>query len=210
MAPRAKRKHQAWNKGLQLVKKDGLTRDQVKRIRRLLSNRGVAGLRDLALFATAIDIMQHGHDLLKLTVGDVQGRNGAIRSLITVGRAPRSRPVRCALSTFTTKALEKWIAASGKKRLDYLFTGRHSGRRPISSRQLSVLFSQWLRDGGLDPSDYSVESLRRTKALLILRGTGDLQVVRTLLGHARIENTARYLGLESKSDPIEIARAFEL
>ena len=63
---------------------------------------------------------------------------------------------------------------------------------------------------GLDPSDYSVESLRRTKALHILRGTGDLQTVRALLGHARIESTARYLGLKTKVDPIEVSRAFDI
>jgi hypothetical protein len=49
--------------------------------------------------------------------------------------------------------------------------------------------------------DYSVESLRRTKALHILKGTGDLQTVRALLGHARIESTARYLGLKTKGRP---------
>jgi site-specific recombinase XerD len=63
---------------------------------------------------------------------------------------------------------------------------------------------------GLDPSDYSVESLRRTKALHILKGTGDLQTVRALLGHARIESTARYLGLKTKADAIEVCRAFDI
>jgi DNA-binding transcriptional LysR family regulator len=62
----------------------------------------------------------------------------------------------------------------------------------------------------LDPSDYSVESLRRTKALHILKGTGDLQTVRALLGHSRIESTARFLGLETKADPIEVCRAFDI
>jgi hypothetical protein len=56
----------------------------------------------------------------------------------------------------------------------------------------------------------SLESLRRTKALHILKGTGDLQTVRALLGHARIESTARYLGLETNADPIEVCRAFDI
>jgi site-specific recombinase XerD len=55
-----------------------------------------------------------------------------------------------------------------------------------------------------------VESLRRTKALYILKGAGDLQTVRTLLGHARIESTARYLGLKTNIDPIEVCRAFDI
>jgi site-specific recombinase XerD len=85
-----------------------------------------------------------------------------------------------------------------------------SGRRPMSGRQLSRLLKFWAVEAGLDPADYSIESLRRTKALHILKGTGDLQTVRVLLGHARIENTARYLGLKTKADPIEVCRAFDI
>ena len=111
----------------------------------------------------------------------------------------------------STKALEKWIAASGKKRTDYLFPGRGvEGRHPMGQRQLNRLLKHWVVEAGLDPSDYSVESLRRTKALHILKGTGDLQTVRALLSHARIESTARYLGLKTKADPIEVCRAFDI
>jgi len=106
------------------------------------------------------------------------------------------------------KALEKWITASGKKRTDYLFPGR--GPHPMGQRQLHRLLKLWVVEAGLDPSDYGVESLRRTKALHILKGTGDLQTVRALLGHARIESTARYLGLKTKADPIEVCRAFDI
>ena len=204
-------KRQVWNKGLEVGKRDGFTPNQVKRIRGLLADRGAPGLRDLALFSTAIDTMLHGQDLLKLVVADVQGRNGSIRSLIKVARAREAPPVRCALSKVTTTALEKWITASGKKRADYLFTGRGAGRRAaMTSRQLSRLLKLWVTEAGLDASDYSVESLRRTKALHILRGTGDLQTVRALLGHAQIESTARYLGLKTKSDPIKVSRAFDI
>jgi hypothetical protein len=62
----------------------------------LLTDRGAPGLRDLALFSTAIDTMLHAHDLLPLVVGDVQSRNGSIRPLIEVTRARGMPPVRCA------------------------------------------------------------------------------------------------------------------
>jgi len=204
-----KRKRQAWNKGLEVGKRDGFTPDQVKRIRNLLADRGVRGLRELALFSTAIDTMLHGQDLLSLVVGDVQSRDGSIRQVIEVTRARGMPPVRCALSRASTKTLEKWITASGKKRTDYLFTGR-GGRHPMGARQLSRLLKLWVVEAGLDPRDYSVESLRRTKDLHILKGTGDLQTVRVLLGHARIESTARYLGLKTNADPIEVCRAFDI
>ena len=163
-------KRRAWNKGLEVGKRDGFTQAQVKRIRGLLADRGVPGLRDLALFSTAIDTMLHGQDLLHLVVGDVQRRDGSIRPVIEVTRARGTPPVRCALSNASTKALEKWITASGKKRTDYLFPGRGvEGRHPMDQRQLSRLLKLWVVEAGLDPSDYSMEFLRRTKALHILK-----------------------------------------
>jgi integrase/recombinase XerD len=211
MAKKRARKRQAWNKGLAIGKRDGFTPDQVKRIRRLLADRGIPGLRDLALFSTAIDTMLHGQDLLALIVGDVQHRDGSIRPVIEVARARGMPSVRCALSKASTKVLEKWITTSRKKRADYLFPGRGvEDRRPMGARQLNRLLKDWAAEAGLYPSDYGVESLRRTKALHILKGTGDLQTVRALLGHAQIESTARYLGLKTKADPIEVCRAFDI
>src|ERR1700736_4420460 len=64
MAKKRAPKRRVWNKGLEVGKRDGFTPDQVKRIRALLADRGVPGLRDLALFSTAIDTMLHGQDLL--------------------------------------------------------------------------------------------------------------------------------------------------
>src|SRR6202047_3374620 len=141
MAKKRAPKRRAWNKGLEVGKRDGFTPDQVKRIRGLLADRGVRGLRDLALFSTAIDTMLHGQDLLSLVVGDVQRRDGSIRPIIEVARARGMPPVRCALSRASTKALKKWITASGKKRTDYLFPGRGvEGRQhPMGARQLSRL-----------------------------------------------------------------------
>jgi site-specific recombinase XerD len=43
-----------------------------------------------------------------------------------------------------------------------------------------------------------------------LNGTGDLETVRILLGHEKIESTANYLSIAKKSDPIAISRAFDI
>ena len=216
MAPKKARKkkiaakRQAWNKGLEVGKKDAFTPDQVKRIRALLAKRGVSGLRDLALFSIAIDAMLRGRDLLGLRVRDVQNRNGSLRSTIEVSQRA-GPPVRRALSKSTSSAIEKWLAHSGKKANDYLFPGRGiKSRRPLTPHQLNRLVKLWVIEAELGPDDYGVDSLRRTKALHILKGTGDLQTVRALLGHLRIEGTARFLGLETNSDPLEVCRAFDI
>jgi integrase/recombinase XerD len=207
--PAAKRR--TWNKGLEAGQKYAFTPAQVKGIRQVLVDRGDPGLRDLALFSVAIDTMLQAPELLKLTVKDVQLPNGTIRSVIKVARARRKPPVRCALSKATAKTLEKWIAVSDKKRRDYIFPGRSAGRpRPMTARQMHRLLKFWVAEAGFDPKNYGNESLRRTKAFHILNGTGDLETVRALLGHAKIESTANYLRIGKRSDPIAICRAFDI
>jgi integrase len=216
MAPKTPKKARrkkgvAWNKGLKIGKKNALTPDQVKRIRAVLVRRNASGLRDLALFSAAIDTMLRGQDLLELRVRGVQDRNGSIRAIIKVSQKRGGPPVRCAFSKPTGKALEKWIANSGKKPGDYLFPGRgRKSNRPITPRQFSRLVKLWIVDAGIDPGNYGVDSLRRTKALHILKGTGDLQLVRALLGHANVEGVSRFLGLQTKSDPLEVSRSFDI
>ena len=58
--------------------------------------------------------------------------------------------------------------------------------------------------GVLDPALYGTHSLRRTKATLIYKRTGNLRAVQILLGHTKIESTVRYLGVEV-NDALEIA-----
>ena len=43
---------------------------------------------------------------------------------------------------------------------------------------------------------FGTHSLRRTKATLIYRRTGNRRAVQLLLGHTKIESTVRYLGIE--------------
>ena len=62
---------------------------------------------------------------------------------------------------------------------------------------------------GLDPAKFGTHSLRRTKAVLIYRWTGNLRAVQLLLGHSKIESTVRYLGIEV-DDAIEIAEKIDI
>ena len=51
--------------------------------------------------------------------------------------------------------------------------------------------------------------MRRTKASLIYKATGNLRAVQILLGHANIENTVRYLGVDI-DDAITLAERTEI
>jgi integrase len=176
----------------------------------MLTKRGDLGLRDLVLFSTAIDTMLHASDLLSLTVKHVKRRNGVMLDAIKVPMAGTDRVVECTLSKETRKVLETWIAKTGKKQNDFLFTGRSRTAKAVTPRQLSRLVKSWTQSIGLDPTDYGTESLRRTRAVYIVTETGNLEAVRVLLGHTKIASTARYLGDFQPSDPLAVSRAHEI
>jgi integrase len=79
----------------------------------------------------------------------------------------------------------------------------------MSTRQYARLVARWIRAIGLDPSFFGTHSLRRTKATLIYRRTGNLRAVQLLLGHTRIESTVRYLGIEV-DDALAIAEQIDV
>ena len=62
---------------------------------------------------------------------------------------------------------------------------------------------------GLDPCLYGTHSLRRTKASLIYKKTGNLRAVQLLLGHTKVESTVRYLGIEV-DDALAVAEQIDV
>ena len=204
-------KNQPWNKGRETGQRPPLSLSQVTRIKALLAKRGDAGLRDLALFSTAIDTMLRSQDLLGLTVKDVRMRNRLMRDTFELTTATRGQSVQCVLSKTTRNVLAKWIEHSVKKPNDYLFTGRLAeGSTQISARQLARLVSTWVEGIGLDASSYGIESLRRTRSMYILNKTANMDAVRIILGLADIRATARYLSDAKPVSTLAINRAHQI
>lgn len=58
-------------------------------------------------------------------------------------------------------------------------------------------------------SEYGTHSLRRTKASIIDRATGNLRAVQILLGHSKIENTIRDFGIDME-DALALAENTEI
>ena len=71
------------------------------------------------------------------------------------------------------------------------------------------MVSEWIASIGLDAALFGTHSLRRTKAALIYRRTGNLRAVQLLLGHTKIESTVRYLGIEV-DDALAIAEQVDV
>jgi integrase len=93
-------------------------------------------------------------------------------------------------------SIDAYIKETRKRPGDFLFPSRRFPGRSLTTRQYSRLVSSWIASIGLDASFYGTHSLRRTKATLIYRRTGNLRAVQLLLGHRKIESTVRYLGIE--------------
>src|SRR3546814_10618517 len=76
-------------------------------------------------------------------------------------------------------------------------------------RQDARLLDHRLKGIGLEPALFVTHSLRRTKANLISRRTGNLRAVQLLLGPSKIESTVRYFGVEV-DDALAIAEQVDV
>jgi integrase len=194
-----------WNKGKLIGAKPPLRPKHVWSIRTRLQIEGRK--RDLALFNLAIDSKLRGCDVVSIRVEDVAPRGCAL-DRATVRQKKTGRPVRFELSEQTRQALEEYLVLTGRKPGEPLFCGRSAGRC-LTTRQYARLLSEWIASIGLDPSLYGTHSLRRTKATLIYKRTGNLRAVQLLLGHTKIESTVRYLGIEV-DDALAIAEQVDV
>jgi integrase len=156
----------------------------------------------------AIDSKLRGCDVVALKVEDV-APNGYTIDRATVRQKKIGHPVKFELTDQTRQAIDDYLKAAGKKQGQYLFTGRRGLDRSMTTRQYARLLYDWLASIGLDPKVFGTHSLRRTKATLIYRRTGNLRAVQLLLGHTKIESTVRYLGIEV-DDALAIAEQVDV
>ena len=199
-------KRAAWNKGKLIGAKPPLRPKHVWSIRTKLQIEGRT--RDLAMFNLAIDSKLGGCDVVALKVDDIAPHGYAV-DRATVRQKKTGIPVRFEITEQARQAVDDYLRTSGKKAGEFLF-GRH--RRPglcMSTRQYARLVSDWVRSIGLDSTSFGTHSLRRTKATLIYRRTGNLRAVQLLLGHLRIESTVRYLGIDV-DDALAIAEQVDV
>ncbi len=106
-------------------------------------------------------------------------------------------------------SLLKWLEFRGGSLEDYAFPSRTDHAAHISTRQYARLVDEWVKGIGLPSEDYGTHSLRRTKASIIYKATGNLRAVQILLGHTKIESTVRYLGVDVE-DALTLAEGTEI
>ena len=199
-------RHRPWNKGQLTGAKPPLRPKHVWSIRTKLQIEG--RLRDLAMFNLAIDSKLRGCDVVAIKVEDVAA-GGYTADRATVRQKKTGQPVRFELSEQTRQAVDDYLTAANKKPGEFLFASHRGSERSMTTRQYARLVSDWIGSVGLDPKRFGTHSLRRTKATLIYRRTGNLRAVQLLLGHTKIESTVRYLGIEV-DDALAIAEQVDI
>jgi integrase len=159
---------------------------------------GIGALAFIAQTASAAGIPWHD-----LVSGD------QIRSRAIVIQQKTSRPVQFELLGSARGSILAWLERRGGRIDDFAFPSRIDRTDHISTRQYARLVEEWVTGIGLRPEDYGTHSLRRTKASIIYKQTGNLRAVQILLGHTKIESTVRYLGVDVE-DALALAEGTEV
>ncbi len=200
------RARRPWNAGRKLGAKRALKPQQVWAIRFWLDQE--QRVRDRAMFDLAIDSKLRGCDIVKLRIGELVS-GGQVRSRAIVVQRKTGRPVQFELLEPARTSLLAWLRCRGGALDDFVFPSRVDHAAHISTRQYARLVDEWVTGIGLRREDYGTHSLRRTRASLIYKRTGNLRAVQILFGHTKIESTVRYLGVDV-DDALTLAEATEI
>jgi integrase len=200
------RNRKSWNAGRKLGAKRAFKPQQVWAIRFWLNQE--QRVRDRAMFDLAIDSKLRGCDIVKIRVGDLVS-GGRVRSRATVVQRKTGRPVQFELLEPARASILAWLQCRGGTLDDFAFPSRVDHGAHISTQQYARLVDEWVTGVGLRQEDYRTHSLRRTKASIIYKRTGNLRAVQILLGHTKIESTVRYLGVDIE-DALALAEGTEI
>ena len=165
-------------------------------------------MRDRALFDLALDSKLRGCDLVKIKICTLVV-GPAIRSRSMVVQQKTGRPVQFEITADARASLLAWVERRGGSIDDFAFPSRVNAAAHLSTRQYARLVDEWVTAIGLPPEEYGTHSLRRTKASIIYKATGNLRAIQILLGHSKIENTVRYLGVYI-DDALSLSEATEI
>jgi len=142
--------------------------------------------------------------LMKALIGEIEPDAGEInkpsRAKITKRKADA---LFIEIATDARSSLFAWLELRGGDVEDFVFPGRVDPARRLSTRQYARIVDEWVAAIGLRPEEFGTHSLRRTKA------TGNIRAIQILLGHSKIENTVRYLGVDIE-DALTLAEMTEI
>ena len=188
-----------WNKNKSIGQKKPFTPRQIELLKELLANAG--NTKELALFSFGIDSMLRASDLLKIKVDDVLDFKGRAKSAIQVKQKKTGQSHQVRIGKGAQQAIEDLVRKEKKFESDFLFVADDKrfqyGRRKTAMTRghYGLIIKKWCQFLHLDPRDYSTHSIRRTRAAMVYKETGNIEAVRQLLGQKSVTSTSAYLNL---------------
>jgi site-specific recombinase XerD len=160
----------------------------LKEVTRVLENAG--GLKYQAALGVAYGAGLRASEVVHLKVTDIDAERMILR--VDEGKGQRDR--HALLSPSLLRLLRAWWRDGQAKRQllpgGWLFPGQNPVN-PMSARQLSRAFQRARAAAEIDKR-VSLHSLRHAFATHLLEHHEDIRVIQVLLGHKKLENTARY------------------
>jgi site-specific recombinase XerD len=160
-------------------------------IRRLLAM--AANIKVRAMLSLAYGCGLRAGEVVRLRAGDIDSAQNIIRIVQAKGRKDRN----VMLPADILGLLRLWWnerprrqdrgVAAGER---WLFPGRNAGR-PLTTRQFARLFQETVKKAGIT-KPVRLHSLRHSFATHLLERGVDIRVIQALLGHDKLETTARY------------------
>jgi len=152
-------------------------------------DRTPAGARDAAILAMLIATGMRRAELCALRMGDVDLQSGKLR---VIGKGDKERTVY--LRNGAARYLRDWLAVRGGGPGPIFCRINKAGRifpaHPLSPTAMHKIITKRAAEAGL--RDISPHDFRRTYAGELLDAGQDIATVAALLGHAKVETTARY------------------
>ena len=171
---------------------DVLSADEV---RRLLG--ATVCLKHLAALSVTYGAGLQVAEVAALKVGDVD----STRMLLRVERGKGGRDRNAMLSADLLGLLRRWWTEGHRQgvlhREGWLFPGQ-DWERPISTRQLHRIVVEAARSAGV-PQRVGPHTLRHSFATHLLVDGVDIRVIQVLLGHARLDTTALYAKVATRT-----------
>ncbi|MCW8846750.1 MAG: site-specific integrase [Anderseniella sp.] len=167
------------------------------------------GLKHKAALSVAYGAGLRASEVISLKAGDIDSERMVIRVEQGKGRKDRyamlSEPLLYLLRDWWRMANERGVMLPG----GWLFPGQNPVN-PLTTRQLNRAFHSARDAAGID-KPVSLHSLRHCFATHLLEHKVDIRVIQVLLGHSKLDTTARYshvanTTLRSIKSPLELLR----
>ena len=165
-----------------------MSQDEIKRLLAMAAN-----IKLRAMLSLAYGCGLRAGEVVRLKVGDLDSAQNIIRIVQAKGRKDRN----VMLPADILGLLRRWWKERPRHQdrdvappERWLFPGRNPGR-PLTTRQFARLFQETVKKAGIT-KPVSLHSLRHSFATHLLERGVDIRVIQALLGHDKLETTARY------------------